>query len=441
MTYTAAEELSQETLGMNARIRRWLETTTPFTFSVFAVVVAFSCYFAMYAFRKPFTAAAFEGKVVFGDFALKTALLISQTLGYALSKFLGIKFIVELSSSRRASVLLGLIGISEVALLAFAILPPTGQVVVMFMNGLPLGMIWGLVFRFLEGRRTSDVLGAGLSASYILASGAVKSVGRWLLTQGVPESWMPATTGLLFSPVIFVSTWLLSLMPPPSVSEETLRTRRTPMTKKERHAFFFSFAPGLTLITVMAMVLTAFRDVRDNFAREVWDALGYAEVPAVFTLSEIPVTAAVLLALGFVVILRDDRRAFLLQMGMMLGGMGTILLSTLAFKAGFVGGATWMVLIGIGLYVAYVPPGCFLFDRLIGATRFVGTATFMIFMTDAFGYAASVGVLLYRQFFQTNLDWFAFLLGFSYVTGVVGTGAFGLAWVYFARRTRSSRIL
>lgn len=426
---------------MNARIRHWLATTTPFAFSAFGVVVAFSCYFAMYAFRKPFTAAAFEGKVVFGEFALKTALLIAQTFGYALSKFLGIKWIVELPSSRRAGVLLGLIGISEVALLAFAVLPPTGQVVAMVVNGLPLGMIWGLVFRFLEGRRTSDVLGAGLSASYILASGAVKSVGRWLLSRGVSESWMPVTTGLLFAPVILVATWLLSLMPPPSVSEETLRTRRTPMTAKERHAFFFAFAPGLTLITLMAMVLTAFRDVRDNFAREVWDALGYAEVPAVFTLSEVPVTVAVLMALGFVVVLRDDRRAFLVQMGMMLGGMGTILLSTWAFDAGFVGGAEWMVLIGIGLYIAYVPPGCFLFDRLIGATRFVGTATFMIFVTDAFGYAASVGVLLYRQFFRMNLDWLAFLRGFSYVTGGVGTGAFGLAWVYFARRTRPQHLL
>jgi hypothetical protein len=421
---------------MNARITRWLATTSSFAFSVFAVAVAFSCYFAMYAFRKPFSAASFEGEVVFGDFALKTALLISQTFGYALSKFLGIKFVTELPPSRRALALLGLIGVSEAALLAFAVLPPVGQMVAMFVNGLPLGMIWGLVFSFLEGRRTSDALGAGLSASYILASGAVKSVGRWLIVQGVPESWMPVTTGLLFVPVILATTWLLSLMPPPNASEEALRTRRTRMTAKERHAFFYAFAPGLTLITFMAMVLTAFRDVRDNFAREVWDALGYAEAPAVFTLSEIPVTVAVLLALGLVVMIRSDRGAFLLQMTMMLGGMVLILLSTFLFDAALIGGAAWMVLIGIGLYVAYVPPGCFLFDRLIGATRFVGTAMFMIFVTDAFGYAAAVGVLVYRQFFEANLNWLSFLRLFSYVTGVVGTVAFGIALVYFARRTR-----
>jgi len=422
---------------MNTRIARWLATARPFAFSVFAGVVAFSCYFAMYAFRKPYTAAAFEGEEVFGGFALKSALLISQTFGYALSKFLGIKFVTELPSSRRAVALLGLIGVSWMALLAFAVLPPAGRVVAMFVNGLPLGMIWGLVFRFLEGRRTSDALGAVLSASYILASGAVKSVGRWLLTRGVSELWMPFVTGLLFIPVILVTTWLLSLMPPPTATEEALRTRRTRMTAKERHAFFFAFAPGLTLITLMAMVLTAFRDVRDNFAREVWDALGYAEAPAVFTLSEIPVTVVVLLALGLVVVIRDDRRAFLLQMGMMVGGMGLILLSTLAFEVGLLGGAAWMVLIGIGLYIAYVPPGCFLFDRLIGATRFVGTAVYMIFVTDAFGYAASVGVLLYRHFFEADLNWLSFLRLFAYFTGVVGTVAFGGALGYFAHRTRS----
>ena len=76
-------------------------------------------------------------------------------------------------------------------------------------------------------------------------------------------------------------------------------------------------------------------------------------------------------------------------------GFGTLMIAaaTAAFGLGWVDGLTWMILIGVGLYLAYVPYGCVLFDRLIAATGVVGTAVFMIYVTDAFGYVGSIGVL------------------------------------------------
>ena len=44
-----------------------------------------------------------------------------------------------------------------------------------------LRMIWGLVVGELEGRQSSDVLLACLACSFILASGVVKDVGRYLM--------------------------------------------------------------------------------------------------------------------------------------------------------------------------------------------------------------------------------------------------------------------
>ena len=48
----------------------------------------------------------------------------------------------------------------------------------MFLNGLPLGMVFGLVVSYLEGRRQTEALAAALTASFIVSSGVVKSVGR-----------------------------------------------------------------------------------------------------------------------------------------------------------------------------------------------------------------------------------------------------------------------
>ena len=163
-------------LGPVSAIRRRLETASATTFAAYAIGAAFTAYFCMYAFRKPFAAASFEGTLG-GVVGLKIALVIAQVVGYALSKFVSIKFVSEISATRRAVTLLALIGMAELALLLFAVLPPEGKVVAIFFNGLPLGGVWGLVYGFLEGRRTSELLGAGLSTSYIVASGAVKSVG------------------------------------------------------------------------------------------------------------------------------------------------------------------------------------------------------------------------------------------------------------------------
>jgi hypothetical protein len=402
-------------------------------FSAYAIFAAFTAYFCMYGFRKPFAAASFAGEGVLG-LDLKTTLVLSQVVGYTLSKFLGVKVITELAADRRAAMLVGLIAVAELALLAFGLLPPHLRIVAIFVNGLPLGAVWGLVFGFLEGRRTSEILGAGLSASYIVASGAVKSVGAMLLARGVPEAWMPFVTGLVFLPPFLASVWMLQQLPPPAAEDVAARTQRQPMTGAERKAFFVRFGLGLTMLTGLYTLLTAYRDFRDNFAAEIWQAVGQSGKPELFTLTELPVAFAVLVGLALLYRIRDNRRALLAVHGVM--GAGTLLVggATLLFDLGLLPAVPWMVLIGTGLYLAYVPYGCMLFDRLIAASGAAGTAVFMIYVTDAFGYAGSIGVLLYKLLGHPDLSWLAFFRGFSYATAAVCTAAFMVSAWYFARR-------
>jgi hypothetical protein len=191
----------------------------------------------MYSFRKPFAVAQFRGETV-ATLTLKDVLVISQLTGYALSKFLGVKFNSEMKPGRRAWALVFLIVWAEVALVAFAVLPPAGKIVAVFLNGVPLGTVWGVVFSFLEGRRTSEILGAGLSCAYVVASGAVKSIGSALLGAGVTEAWMPALTGLMFLPVFLAAVYGLSLIPPPNPADVAARTEREPMSRAERRESF-----------------------------------------------------------------------------------------------------------------------------------------------------------------------------------------------------------
>src|SRR5258708_1918863 len=121
--------------------------------------------------------------------------------------------------ARRAWAIMACIGVAETGLVLFGVLPAPISAIGMLINGLPLGMIWGLVFGFLEGRRGSDFLGAGLCASFIVGSGFAKTVGKLVLGWGVSEAWMPAVTGLLFFPSLAVTVWMLSLLPPPSADD------------------------------------------------------------------------------------------------------------------------------------------------------------------------------------------------------------------------------
>lgn len=416
-----------------------LRTASPVAFTLFAAMAGFATYFSMYAFRKPFAAATY-GDIAGWHYALdfKIAIVISQVLGYATSKFIGIRVIAAMKSAYRARGILILIGGSWLALIGFAVVPPLLKVPVMFLNGLCLGMIWGMVFAYMEGRRTTEVLGAIICASFILSSGAVKSVGILLMQRlGVPPLWMPAATGAVFIPVLLLSVWGLSVLPPPDAADEAERVRRAPMSGSEVRAFLEQYGLGLTLLIITYVFATALRDFRDNFAAELWSALGYNNVAAIFTSAEIPVAAVALLAMGIIVKVHNNARAMMVIHAVLLLGLLLLGGSTLAFDAGWIGPLAWMVAAGAGLYVVYTPYSAMLFDRLVSFSGQVANAGFLIYVADSAGYAGSVGLLLWRNFGLHDTDWLTLFRTAIYVT--VGCGLVLISWslLYFTGRARA----
>src|SRR5439155_1181076 len=381
----------------------------PPVFAAYAIVAAFSTYFCMYPFRKPFAAAKFEGEFFLGTtVALKTAIVISQIVGYALSKYIGIKVCSEVSATRRGITLVTLIVWAELALIAYGLVPNNLKVIAIFLNGLPLGMVWGLVVWYLEGRRTSELLLAGLSCSYIVSSGIVKDIGRAMMEGGVAdwwrqvpligqvigallgkvsESWMPAVTGLHFLPLFLVAVWMLNQLPRASASDVAARSERKTMTSAERLAFVRQFLFGMILLCVAYFFLTAYRDFRDNYQVEIFDGLGYpyAQNKAIISKTETLVAFGVMSALALLTFVKDNRRGLLGAFSIMTGGVFLLGLGTMLFEAHVINGFWWMTLTGLGSYLAYVPFGSVFFDRLIASTRAAGTAVFGISPADATG--------------------------------------------------------
>ena len=64
-----------------------------------ALIAAFGTYFCMYDYRKPYTAAAYADATYWG-LSYKFGMIIAQTIGYVLAKWVGIKFVSEIHSVR-----------------------------------------------------------------------------------------------------------------------------------------------------------------------------------------------------------------------------------------------------------------------------------------------------------------------------------------------------
>lgn len=391
----------------------------------------------MYAFRKPFAAAAYSGHE-FGGFTLKAVLVISQVLGYAVSKYVGIKICSEVLRKNRLYALVLLILSAEVSLILFAVVPIHLKVFAIFLNGLPLGMVWGLVVLYLEGRRTSELLLAGLSCSFIVASGLVKDVGRTLMMNfEISEWWMPAVTGLCFLPFFLIAAWLLDQIPPNSPEDIAARVERKPMNNTERRTFVLHFLPGLILLVTTYFFLTAYRDYRDNFGIEIFTSLGYAGDLSIFTRTETLVAFGVMGCLMLLNLIRNNLFGLIGVFSLMTIGLLLMGASTVLFQADRLPGFWWMMLVGLGSYLAYVPFGSVLFDRLIAHTSVMGTAVFAIYLADAIGYTGVIVVLLYKEIWHSGDSILLFFQRFTYFMSVGGALLMAIGGVYFIKRRPS----
>lgn len=415
------------------KITRYLQKAPDYIFILYAIITAFSTYSSMYAFRKAFASATFESEVFFGiDY--KILLILFQAIGYMISKFIGIKFVSELKKNNRAKSIIITILISWIALFFLAIVPKPYNIAFMFVNGLSLGLVWGFVFSYLEGRIYTEILGAGLSVSFIFSSGFVKTIGSYLLNNGVSAIWMPFMTGAIFILPMMLFVYLLNKIPEPNIIDIENRTVREAMTSKERWAFFKEFSLGLILLIFAYVMLTLVRDFRDNFAVEIWASLGYANSPELFTNTEILVSLAVLFFIGILYKIKNNFTALITTHLIIIGGFLLLGITTLLFSKGIISPFLWVTFTGMGLYFGYVPYNSMFFDRLIASFRKVANVGFLIYLADSFGYLASNGILIYKNFFTPNISYLNFFINTSYIVSIVGTILVSITIIYFYRK-------
>lgn len=399
--------------------------------TIYAFIAAFASYFCAYAYRKPFSASSYEGHKIWGV-NYKIMLITLQAIGYTISKFAGIKIVSELNPKNRGNWILLAILVAEITLILFGAVPTPYNAIFMLLNGLPLGIIWGVVFSFVEGRRTSELLGSGMCVSFIVSSGAVKAVGKSFTNNGVSEFWMPAVVGAVFYPILVLFVFLLNSLPPPNDDDIKSRTVRVEMNNADRIRLFKEFWPGIVLMTVFYMTLTAYRDFRDNFAAELWIAFGYSGEPSVFATSELIVAILVVVPIGLFMLIKKHIYGLIAYHILILVGMVIVFLSGILNDFNHVtNGLAIMVMTGVGLYFAYVPFNSILFDLLLSTYEYKANSGFLMYICDSFGYLLSVVILFIKNFATPNLSWLNFYIKISYIMGVLGFFLMCMSLLYY----------
>jgi MFS family permease len=407
--------------------------------TISAALLAFLAYSSVYAFRKPFTVATFEG-IQYWGVTYQTLLIICQVLGYMLSKFAGIKLISELKSLGRFRMAVTLIVLAWLCLLLFAIMPAPFGLLCLFVNGFTLGFLWGIVFSYMEGRRATDLIGSVLAVSFIFAGGFTRSVAKWLMINyQVTERWMPFFTGLIFILPLVVLLWGLDKIPPPDASDQAERGVRLPLDHLGRKNLLKEFGPGLAVVTMTYFFLTVMRDIRDNYMANIWNELGYGNNFSILTTTETVTSLVVISVMGLLVLIRKNMRAFAIIHFVIIGGFLIVVIASLLFSAGKLSGALWMQLISVGLYLGYIPFNCIFFERMIATYRITGNVGFLIYLADSFGYLGSVTIMLVKEFMQVNVSWSQF-----YASGVVYGSAAGIigaafSYYYFLSKYRTQK--
>jgi len=411
-----------------------IKKNTELSFIIKASCAVFITYLSMYAFRKPFTAAQYSNISLWGvDY--KILLIIAQLIGYTISKYFGIKIISELTVSKRTITLILLMAASWISLLFFAIVPAPYNLPFIFLNGLPLGMIWGVVFSYIEGRRHTELLGVAMASSFIISSGIVKGVGSYLLiTMHVSEMWMPFLTGLIFLPVLFLGVYLLHSLQQPNEDDIHARTQRLPMNSNERKVFFRRFAPGILISVSIYVCLTVFRDLRDNFAVEFWNSIGMKNIPTMLVFSELPIALLVIIIIGSMIFIKNNKNAFYINFLLVFIGGILLLLSTLLFYNQLMSPTYWMIIVGFSMYLPYIAFHALFFERWIAYFKIKSNIGFLMYVADAAGYLGSTLVLLFKNFNSIQYSWVSFFTFSAMITSIIIIVLSIANYIYFKKQ-------
>jgi hypothetical protein len=205
------------------------------------------------------------------------------------------------------------------------------------------------------------------------------------------------------------------------------------MTKEQRRNFVNKYGFGVISLIVVYVMVTVLRDIRENFAVEIFKAVQVTDI-SIFTITETKIGLMVTLLAGVLFVIKDNKIA--LWVNYIFIGLGIFMIGavTYLFDHQLIGPINWMVFVGLGIYMAYVPYNCTLYERLIAVTKEESNISFLLYPADFCGYIGSVCVILIKNFGGGNINWLEYYVKFAYILPIIALVFLLFSWIYFRRK-------
>lgn len=389
-------------------------------------------YSLVYALRKPYTAASFDGLTFFGT-DYKVAVTTIQILGYVIAKFFGIKIISELKKENRFSFFVYSAILAEISLVGFGLLPAPYNVIAMFANGLSLGCMWGGIFSFIEGRKITDILASLLGVSMVFSSGIAKSFGLFAMNEmQIDQFWMPAIIGGFALPLLVFTGYMLKRLPHPTVVDIALRNERVTLDGKGRKVLLKKYAPILSLLFIGNFMLLVLRDIKEDFLVDILDMSNHSSW--LFAQVDTIVTLIILGLFALFVFFRSNIKALLCLMALVIAGCMVMTYVSFHHETLQLAPVTWLFIQSLSLYIAFLTFQTIFFDRFIACFRIKGNVGFFIAMIDFIGYMGTAVLLSAKELLNIELEWFTLFNHIACIVGAVDTILFVTAAILIYRK-------
>lgn len=358
---------------------------------------AFSFYFAVLLIKLAPFAGTYPGERLCG-LPMKSALALCQTIGYLCGKPLALVLVPKL---RREDLRAGMLAALWGEGLCLALAPRFGSAAIgagLFAGGLFGASAWSLLVRACEGRARTDAIIAAASFCAVGMGGVAKAVGAALIVaRGLSNGAMVSSCAVGGICLGSCCAFLLCAQEPPSAADVRLRGERRALSSLRQQGARLLRRHGLGVLLSTCAYTTAgtLRAYRDFYQPELFQAVGLGGRPQLLAESELLIGACVLLCVGALSAVADSWRALNLIVWTAAGGGLLVAASSLALRAGALpSGFAWVGLVGCGLFLAYIPIGTVLYERLLAAAHEQLTTSLLSILSDGCVYLGTAALLL-----------------------------------------------
>jgi hypothetical protein len=245
---------------------------------------------------------------------------------------------------------------------------------------------------------------------------------------------MPAVIGGIAAPLLAGIAALLDRLPEPTDEEKSEKSCREPLHKDQRRRLFRTYAPFLIPLFVVNILYTVLRDIKEDF---LVDIIRYTDIrlsPFLFVRLDAIVTLLLLMILGSMIKVRDNRRALNILLALMFAGSVLVFLSSVFFDSMSATPLLWLFLQSLGIYTAYLAFQTVFFDRFIACFKIRGNVGFFIYMSDFLGYSASCLFLCGKSLPGIRVNWLEYYGILAVTVGTVCILSIGIVFLILQQK-------